>query len=101
MPRIESPKTYVWEGKGNRYWYRAKWAVYWKIEDHETPPKEMESGLGNVTRNTDTKSEHFNRWFGSVQIVSNRRLTVVKSDPMFTKEDAMAWVEVVERMNRG
>lgn len=92
MPRIESPKTYVWEGKGNRYWYRAKWTVYWK---------KMESGLGNVTRNTDTRSDTFNRWFGSVQIVSNRRLTVVKSDPMFTKEDAMAWVEVVERMNRG
>lgn len=100
MARIETPKRYEWEGKQNRYWYKAKWTLRWEGKDFRTDPKYMESGLGNVTRNTDTKSDTFNRWYGSVQIVDKRRITTVKSDPMLTKEAAMAWVEVVERMNR-
>ena len=105
MARVISNKRYEWEPdkSGNRYWYRAKWTVSY---DHapEIVPRPVESGLGNVTRNTDYKSDTFNRWFGSIQILTgpagHKRIEVVKSDPMLTKEAAMAWVEVIERMNR-
>jgi hypothetical protein len=94
MARIETPKTYEWEGKQDRYWYRAKWSAYYQFTDYDTAPKAIESVRGTVTRVTDTKSEHFNRWFAQLH------LPPIKSEPMLSRYSAMRWLEVIERMNR-
>ena len=96
MPRIESPKEYKWDGKQSRYWYKTGWTVFYTFDGGgQTDPKYVESTLGTVTRVSNTRSPYFNHWFAVLHGPPE-----IKSEPMLSRDNAMRWLEVIERMNR-
>lgn len=100
--RVEYDHTYQWEGKQDRYWYQhSYWVKYIRNNNPSdtTEPKQVGCALGTVTRVSDTRSRHFNRWFADFYGWSRHGGTI-KSEPMLSRNDAMRWLEVIERMNR-
>lgn len=101
MPRRIVDEVRGWTGKQDRYWYMYTYSVEYLLSDGSAsdvfrPPPQTVT-LGTVTRVADTKSPHFNRWFA----VLHNRGKEIKSEPLLSKEAAKAWLEVIERMNRG
>lgn len=99
--RVEYDHRWYWEGKQDRYWYKHSYITKYVIDgvDNVIPPKLVEQVLGTVTRVSDTRSPHFNRWFAELYrpaLLKNH----IKSEPMLSRNDAKAWLEVIERMNR-
>jgi hypothetical protein len=94
---------WYWEGKQSRYYYKHSFMTKWTLEGVEQvgllAPKFTERVVGTVTRVADTKSPHFNRWFAEMH--KAYPIGTIKSEPMLDRKSAMAWLEVIERMNRG
>lgn len=87
---------YYWESKRDRAWYKHSYSTKYVIggDDSLIPHQQTDTVIGTVTRVTDTRSPHFNRWFALLY------RNEIKSEPMLSRKDAMAWLEVIERMNR-
>ena len=98
--RFEYGHSWYWDGKQDRYWYKQSYMVKYVIDGVDAPtvipPREIQRVLGTVTRVADTRSPFFNRWFATLHTAGDN----VNSEPMYTRDDAKAWLEVIERMNR-
>jgi hypothetical protein len=98
MAAADTDHKWSWEADkaGNRHWYKHSYTRNWPSYggSFSIAAKHMSFVRGTVTRVTDTKSEHFNRWFAQLHTPP------IKSEPLLTKEAAKAWLEVIERMNR-
>jgi hypothetical protein len=98
MGVIISELKYFWQShrSGSRHWYKKTWVRSYSGPSSSItfPPHGHEAILGTVTRNGDIKSPYFNKWFANLHIPD------VKSGPLHSKAEAMAWLEIIERFNR-